>query len=83
MFRVQVVVDEHDSVVGRFTSVDGHPVVGGVDAGDYVFNYLLRIVVGAVPPAGVVELFISGAIVAYYHVVSPGIVFLTRPSLPL
>ena len=81
MFRVQVVMDEHDGVVSAFIGIDCHPVVGGVDPGDYVLNYLLRVIVCAVPHAGVVELLISRTSVTYYHSVSPGIVSLTRPSL--
>ena len=78
---MQVVMDEHDGVVGAFIGIDCYPVVGGVDPGDYILNYLLRVIVSAVPPAGVVELFISRTIVTYYHSVSPGIVSLTRPFL--
>ena len=74
-------MDEHYGVVGAFIGIDCYPVVGGVDPGDYVLNYLLRVIVSAVPPAGVVVFLLSRAIVTYYHSVSPGIVFLTRPSL--
>ena len=76
-------MDEHDGVVGAFIGVDCYPVVCGVDPGDYVLDYLLRVIVGTVPPAGVVELLISRASVTYYHSVSPSIVSLTRPSLLL
>ena len=74
-------MDEHDGVVGAFMSVDCHPVIGGVNPGDYVLDYLLRVIVGTVPPASVVELLITMASVTYYHSVSPDIVSLTRPSL--